>query len=53
MKALRKMPSPARWLILQLARQGSGERNTGEVLEKVGLFRSRLGRIARGKVKGR
>lgn len=51
-KALRKMPSPARWLILQLARQGEWRGNTGEVLEKVGLFHSRLGRIARGEVKG-
>ena len=53
MKDLRKMPSPALWLILQLARQGEWRGNAGEVLEKVGLFRSRLGRIARGEVKGR
>ena len=56
MKALRKIPSPARWLILQLARQGEWREKYGGSVGKSGTFPWPVGenceREGEGKVKG-
>ena len=56
MKALRKIPSPARWLILQLARQGEWREKYGGSVGKSGTFPWPVGenceREGEGEVKG-